>query len=310
MRIEQLNLFLTLLSSGSMTNAGRLLHLSQPAVTASLKALEEEIGQQLLTRTAGQRQPLRPTPAGEIFSDYARRSLAEYQAMLSTVAQAAGNLYAPIRIGVTPTPGSSLLPVLNNYFKSENPKISIHVKTYHGIEIVPRLKNSEFDVGITGLKPQHDGIIFDRFFYDPLVLIAPASMGITGPITLRRLKKLPLIIRDSSGNLTQLLVRALKRVGLSFESMNVIMQVSGNNDVLSSVTLGAGVGFVARSLLAANRENKNIVVVPVRRLQVDRYVYMIRRESTPFTGALRLFWQYALSPIWREKTFAFNTMDV
>jgi DNA-binding transcriptional LysR family regulator len=166
----------------------------------------------------------------------------------------------------------------------------------------------EFDIAVTGTRPVRAGVIFDRFFYDPIVLIAPVSMRLPAAITLRELKKLPLIARNPSEHLMQLVVQALRRVGLTLEQMNVVMQVSGNSDVLSSVALGAGVGFVARSLLAATRQNPEIVSVQVRRLQVDRYIYQIRRENAPFIGGLRLFWQYALSPEWRTGVFSFNTM--
>ncbi len=53
---------------------------------------------------------------------------------------------------------------------------------------------------------------------------------------------------------------------------------------------------------------RDVCVVVVRRLQVDRYIYQIRRENEPFIGGLRLFWEYALSPEWREGVFSFNTM--
>lgn len=308
MRFEQLHLFATILSCGSFAAAARLLHLSQPSITTSLSALEAEVGQRLLERTPGQRRPVRPTAAGEIFAGFARKALTDYRGMLSAVTLSSDAPQAPVRIGVTPTPGSSLLPVLTNKFREENPALTIQVKTFRGTELARRLKEGEFDLGVTGTRPQDDGIVFERFFYDPLVLIAPVRMGLTGPITLRELKRLPLVVRDASGNLMRLLIQALNRVGLSLERMNVVMQVSGNNDVLSSVTLGAGVGFVARSLLAANRENHDIMIVPVRRLQVTRYVYMLRRESSSFTGGMRLFWEYAMGTEWREHVFSYNTM--
>ena len=308
MRLEQCNLFLTVLNSGSFAAAGRLLHMSQPSITAALSALEAEVGARLLERSPGQRRPVTATEAGVIFADYARKALADYRAMLSAVTLSAGTSLAPVRIGVTSTPSSTVLPVLTNKFREENPSATVHVKTYSGAELMDRLMRGEFDIAVTGTRPVRTGVIFDRFFYDPLVLIAPVSMKLPESITLRELKKLPLIVRDPSGHLMRLLIQGLKRVGLSLEQMNVVMQVSGNNDVLTSVALGAGVGFVARSLMAATRQSTDIAVIPVRRLQVDRYIYQIRRENAPYIGTLRLFWEYAFSPEWREGVFSFNTM--
>ena len=308
MRLEQLNLFLTCLGSGSFAAAGRLLHLSQQTVTAAVEAIETEVGARLLERTPGQRKPVTATEAGVIFAEYARKALANYRVMLSAVTLSSGMARGTVRIGVTSTPGGTVLPVLVNKFRDENPSVPVQSRTYRGVELLDRLMRGEFDIAVTGTRPVRAGVIFDRFFYDPIVLIAPVSMRLPAAITLRELKKLPLIARNPSEHLMQLVVQALRRVGLTLEQMNVVMQVSGNSDVLSSVALGAGVGFVARSLLAATRQNPEIVSVQVRRLQVDRYIYQIRRENAPFIGGLRLFWQYALSPEWRTGVFSFNTM--
>ena len=167
MRFEQLHLFATILSCGSFAAAGRLLHLSQPSITASLSALETEVGQRLLERTPGQRRPVRPTAAGEIFATFARKALADYRGMLSAVTLSSDAPQTPVRIGVTPTPGSSLLPVLTNKFREENPTLTVQVKTFRGTELARRLKEGEFDLGVTGTRPQDEGIVFDRGFLSP-----------------------------------------------------------------------------------------------------------------------------------------------
>ena len=310
MRLELLNVFLSVLESSSLAAAARLLHMAQPSVSMALASLEEELGQPLLVRSPGQRKPVTPTAAGQIFAKYARKALADYRIMNAALLAAADSPPGPVRIGATSSPGASVLPVLVNKFRMENEVVPVQVNTFRGSEIFRRLKEKHYDIAITGTHPQEEGLVFDRFFYDPLVLICPASFGITGPITLRELRALPLIIRDSSGNLMQLLIQALKRAGLNISDMNVVMQVYGNNDVLSAVALGSGAGFIARSLLVANRENKEIVEVPVKRFQVERYIYIVRRKSEPFIGGLRLFWEFAMGTSWRENVFSYNTLSL
>ena len=310
MRFEQLRVFLAVLDTGSLASAGRLLHMSQPSVTASLNTLEQDLGQRLLDRAPGQRRPIAATEAGAIFADYARKALADYRSMLSAITFQGDRKPSPLRLGVTATPGSSLIPVLVDRFRKAHPAVPVQIRTYRGFDLVRLLQEGDADIAVTGTDPQADSVILERFFYDPLVLIAPVSMGLTGPLSLRKLKQLPLIIRDPAGNLMQRLVRGLKRAGLSLDQMNVVMQVSGNNDVLSSVAFGAGVGFVCRSLLAATKDNHDIAVLPVSRLKVERYVYMLRHKSSPFSGSLRLFWEYALGTEWRENVFSYNTMMI
>ena len=306
MRFELFNIFLNLIDNGSISTTARLMHMTQPSVSAVLASLEKELGQTLIIRSPGQRRPLQPTSAGLIFAKYAQKALNDYQNMCADLIASSGELKKPLRIGVTSSPGSSVLPILSQRFREANKLIQVQIHNFSGTEIFKHLKHNECDIAITGTNPKGKGLIFDRFLYDPLVLICPTSFGIRNSITIKELKSLPLIIRNPSGNLTKLLLQALKSVGVNLEDLNIIMEVYGNNDVLSAVSLGAGAGFIARSLLMVNQENKGITAVPIKRLHVDRYLHLVRCKSTHFTGELRLFWDFALNPGWKEDIFSYD----
>jgi len=76
-RLDELEVFIAILDSGSLAGAGRKLHRSPPAVTRTLGALEERIGARLVERTT---RRLTPTEAGKRLAERARRLLADYQA--------------------------------------------------------------------------------------------------------------------------------------------------------------------------------------------------------------------------------------
>lgn len=311
MRFEQLRIFLHILESGSLASAARLLHMSQPAVSLALSSLEKELGRPLIIRSTGQRKPVTPTAAGVLFAEYAKDACLRFENMRARLDEAAPTEGHPLNIGATPTPSSSVLPVLAGRFRETYANAPLSLFTCGGKNLIHRLYAGDYDIAVTGARPlQEKDLDFDRFFYDPVELICPASMGLVGPITVGQLRRLPLIIREPSGNLTRLLLQEFSNFGLTLDSLNIVMHVSGNNDVLSSVALGAGAGFIARSLLAANRENKNIVHVRIKRFRVDRYLYLVRLRHTPFRGTLRLFWQFAMGYEWREGVFNYNTMLV
>jgi DNA-binding transcriptional LysR family regulator len=94
----------------------------------------------------------------------------------------------------------------------------------------------------------------------------------------------------------------------NISKMDVAMQVYGNADVLQAVSLGSGVGFVTRSLLATNPDYNNVVAVQIKRFKIDRYLYLVRQKSAPFTSGMQMLWDFALGTSWREKAFPFNTL--
>src|SRR6478672_13709341 len=72
MTLGQLRTFLAVVGTGSVRAAAERLVVTQPAVSAALGSLQEELGVALVARDG---RGLRVTPAGEAFADYARRAL-------------------------------------------------------------------------------------------------------------------------------------------------------------------------------------------------------------------------------------------
>lgn len=306
MNLQWAKVFIGVLDSGSFAAAARQLHMSQPAVSMAIAAMEKELGELLLVRTSGQRSAIRPTHAGEIYRDYCIRFLKLYDEMQVELVQERS--FLPFTVATSPTPGSILLPLLKNSFHAAYPKISYQTKAFSGNELLSRLRLHEADMIITGTPAQDNDLLCERFFYDPMELICPKSMQLPSCITLRQLQKLPLVIRNQNCNTMAILVNALKREGISLSDMNVTIQVYGNTDVLQAVSLGTGVGFVTRSLLSAMPHYcENVQSVSVKRLQLDRHLHLIRLKNSNFSNSAKLFWDHALGTRWREGKFSYNT---
>jgi DNA-binding transcriptional LysR family regulator len=110
-RLDELDIFLAILDSGSLAAAGRKLRRSPPAVTRALTALEERLGARLLERTTRQ---LAPTEAGRRLADQARRLLADYDAAVSEDADAP--LRGKLRVTAPTVFGRRhVAPLVNSY---------------------------------------------------------------------------------------------------------------------------------------------------------------------------------------------------
>jgi len=306
MRLELLKIYLCILESGSLAGAARRLHLTQPTVSMSLASIEETLGQRLIVRTKGQRQGLETTPAGAVFAAFARKALEDYRLMRAEIASEQLH-YEPFCVATTPSPGSVITPILTNSFRKAYPNVPFVVESSTGGTIFNKLRKGESQIAITGTRPTEKNLVFEPFFYDPLELICHSSLEVKSPITLRKLKSMPLIIRPDTSNVMQLLISALKKANVRISEMNVVMQLYGNSDVLQAVSLGSGVGFVTRSVLSSNQYS-SIKVLPVKHFQVTRYIYIVRKKETPFRDSVRLFWDYAMSAQWRENNYFYNTM--
>lgn len=303
------HIFLTVLEAGSFAAAARQLHMSQPAVSMAVAAMEEQVGQTLLIRSPGQRSPIQPTRAGRIFRDYCRRFLSLRDEMQVELLR--DKDFSSFLVATTPTPGSVVMPYLTTSFRESFPQLKFSMRAFSGNEIVQRLRAREFDIAVTGDPKQPADIVCQRFFHDPMELIVPKHMKLDEVITPRHLQKLPLIVRNQACYSMSVISQGLEEVGYPLSEMNILMQVFGNADVLQAVAMGSGVGFVTRSLMASMPQySTRVKIVSVKRLQLDRHLHLLRLKDRPYTDGMELFWNYALGTRWREGKFSYNTMPI
>ena len=107
MRLAQLTLLLTVAETGSLRAAAQVLNLTQPALTKALKLLEDELGAQLVLRSA---QGARLAPAGELLAARAAAALRELERGREEVAAWAGSGDARVTVGLSPTAAWLLAP--------------------------------------------------------------------------------------------------------------------------------------------------------------------------------------------------------
>lgn len=307
MNLQWLKIYLDVIETGSFAAASRRQHITQPTVSMAVASIEKQLGQTLLVRTPGQRTRIHPTREGIIFQEFAKSVFDNYDKMKIQMLQ--DKEFETFSIGTSPTPGSVILPVLLKAFKNDFPQSSYKLRTHSGKEIIHRLKHKEFDMAITGIPVDDPEVITERFFFDPMELICPASMKLNSAITLQHLKKLPLIIRNLGCNTTKIIEESLLKAGLSLSDMNVVMQVYGNADVFNAVALESGVGFVTRSLLSTIDDYDKVRIVQVKKLKIERNLHLVRLAHSVLFPSLKLFWEYAKEDRWRSGHFAYNTIN-
>lgn len=306
MRIEQLQLFLQVLESGSIAAAARIQHMSQPAVSMAISSLEEEFQAKLLVRSPGQRRQIEPTEAGVLLADYSRKAIADYRNVYSTILHVNKNP-KPFNVMTSYGPGACVTPQLVKHFKENYSNIPLQISPMNGNAIYQSLRNEDCTIAISATPPP-EGIFSERFFSDPLVLICPRDYRIKTAISLNELQKLPLVIRNKRSGAYKMFLDALSEHDLGLSDFSVSMEVFGNSDILQAVSMGMGVGFVTRSSLTTDHNNGKYMMVPIKRFRIERYIHISRLNEHPLTDGERLFWQYALGSEWRSSFLGFNTI--
>jgi DNA-binding transcriptional LysR family regulator len=148
MEIRQIKSFLSVSETLHFGKSSQLLHLSQPALSLQIKALEEELGVKLLDRD---RQGTKITPAGVIFRASAAKIMEELEAACRQTQWTAAGKLGLIRLGFISTAGQEIVPTLIRRFRKQYPQVEFRLRNILTSEQPELIKTGALDVGFLRL---------------------------------------------------------------------------------------------------------------------------------------------------------------
>jgi LysR family pca operon transcriptional activator len=168
-KFRHLDAFSAIARARSLKRASEQLHLSQPAISKTLKELEHIVGAVLMERS---RSGVTLTPEGEVFLQFAEQSTAALRHGLRSV-QAKGGAVAHVKVGALPSVVSHLLPQTVLKFAAEHPDtlIEIHEGPHH--DLTARLRGGWLDlvVGRLGRPESMQGLGFRQLYSEEVVVV-------------------------------------------------------------------------------------------------------------------------------------------
>ena len=169
-KFRHLDTFSAIARAGSLKRAAEELHLSQPAISKTLKELEDILGVALMDRD---RAGAKLTQEGEIFLQFAEQSTAALRHGLRSV-RAGGTAATHLAVGVLPSVASSLLPSAVLSFAQSNPDtlLELHEGPHH--DLTSRLRSGKLDlvVGRLGRPESMQGLVFRQLYGEEVVIVA------------------------------------------------------------------------------------------------------------------------------------------
>lgn len=168
-KFRHLQCFLAVAQHGSLQKASGVLSITQPAVSKTLKELEEMLAVRLFER--GRKGALL-TREGEAFMRHAGASVSALREAVASVAQSRSQGSAVVTLGVLPTVAPWLMPALLLQLDQTSVSTSLRIHTGANPELLARLRQRELDlvIGRFAEPAQMLGLTFEHLYADPLVL--------------------------------------------------------------------------------------------------------------------------------------------
>lgn len=243
-----LRLFLALADHLHFGKTSREQHVSPSALSRSIKQLEDELGAPLFLRD---NRSVRLTREGQQFREYASDVMNGWQAIRQTFKQDQLTLHGELSLYCSVTASYSFLYDILSSFRQDYPRIEMKLHTGDAAKSVERVQEGLEDLAI-GARPDSlpAGIEFQPIARSELCFIGPQSPQLLSEEQLKHpgaasWRDVPMILSEEG--------LARTRTDLWLKSHNIkpriYAQVSGNEAIVSMVSLGFGIGVVPQIVL-------------------------------------------------------------
>jgi DNA-binding transcriptional LysR family regulator len=282
MELYQIKSFIAVAEEGNLTRASMRLFASQPAVSAHIKSLEEELGVVLFERT---RSGMRLTSEGELLLSRARRVLDDAQEFLNQAASLRDELAGTARIGLNSSPNLLKIAEFVAAVAQTFPRLELHLIHSEANRVLKYLKNEQLDAGF------YKGLISDDRF--ETVFLTTVNMVVTGPLELKDkmeaasiddLAKMPWIWRTSDGPF--MCFDSPLFSNDCFNSTRVI--VAEDDETMRSLLIGgAGLQLMEENKARADATNGKVSIWPGEKVRTQlSFIYLAKRQEDPIIVSL------------------------
>src|SRR5262245_459983 len=291
MDLRRLEVFVKVAELGSFSRAAEALFLTQPTVSEHVRALEEDLGVQLLDRLG---RGAAPTPAGQLLLGYARRILIMTREARQAVDKFQGRLFGELVVGGSTIPGEYILPALIGQFKTKYPDISISLRVGSSQQVSGWVEEGRVEIGVVGARPGSRVLVARELMADRMVIVVPADhpWSRRESVTLAEIRAEPLVLRERGSGTREALERALAEAGTDLTAFRVAGEMGSTQAVKQAVRAGIGVTLISKLAVEDECRARLLICVHVRDLEFQRSFHLVThrdRSRSPLAQAFLEF---------------------
>jgi DNA-binding transcriptional LysR family regulator len=228
------------MSTGTVSSAGQLLGMSQPAATQLLKALEASTGLRLFERVSGR---LRPTPEATALYAEVKRAFRGLEELDHAVAGLRGFNLGRLQIGAMQALSGHLFSRAIRDFHVDHPGVRISLQVRTSDEVRDLVLSGRMDFGVVADGSNTSGLRSSTFYRLPGVCAFPAGHRFErlDVVTLEHLGEEPFVAHNPENRTRLMLERALKAAGLG---INIVLETPNSATLCTAALEGVGVALV------------------------------------------------------------------
>jgi len=288
MDFEQLRTFLEVCRLRSFSRAAEKLMVTQPAISAQIRTLENEVGARLFDRDGGK---VTFTAAGKVFEPFAEHCLQCHNHITVTIGELHRSPRGEISVSANEATSLYVLPTVFAQFKRQYSRVGLSIVRADRARSIESVLSREVDFGVVSLPLKDPRLLVDIIHRDEVVLVAPKNHSLAA----RESVKLPEILQHSlllpkQGRQRELIEDLFRTHEMQ---PRVAMEVESSELLKRLVVAGLGIGFLPRINVIGDEKMGALEIIKLEGVRLNRELAVVYRKDKTLTRAAHAFLEIA-----------------
>lgn len=282
MELRQLRYFVAIVDHGSLSRAARVLHIAQPALTQQVQQLEDELGAQLLHRSA---QGVVSTDAGKTFYEHAQAILKQVSDAKSAVAQSAARPAGTVALGIPQSVSNALALPLLTAVRESYPEITLQITEELSGNLIEQLKSGRINLAVLFDDGQLGAFNSAPLVEEDMMFITRAGSRYAPrgkSISLAKAVAVPLILPGIQHGVRPRLENIARAAGLSLDN---VMDINSIAILKSALMADIGATLLPVAPMLSEIEHGQLMAWPIAGTGISRTVVLCWSRNIPLTNA-------------------------
>ena len=284
--LELYKIFYVVVKHLNITSASKELMISQPAISKSIKTLEEQLGGTLFVRT---KRGVILTEEGKEFYNYIKEAMNYINNAENKFKEMINLETGTIRIGISLTLTKEVLLPYLEIFHKKYPKIQVQINTSVAKNLIEDLRKGNIDIIIANLPPKIDNdleVIKLKEVHDCFIVNKEYKELINKKINLEELNNYPLILQPQNNNTRKFLDIYTEKHGVT---LNPSITIGSYNLVVEFTKIGYGIGYATKEYIKNDITNKRLFILDINPKIPPRSIgIIISKNNLPSFSARKL----------------------
>jgi DNA-binding transcriptional LysR family regulator len=286
--LRHLHLFCRVVERGSFSLAAEELHITQPAASQQVRALERRLGAPLLDRST---RGVLPTEAGAVLYRWARQMLDLEEQALAELGGLGDLRQGHVVVGASTGPGEHILPRLIIDFQRRVPGVRVTLRVADTQEIIEQVLARDLEVGVVGTSSDRDDLIVQPLARDEIVFVCAADHPWVGreDVTLEDLRREPLVVQQQGAGIRAVVAEHLRQRGLREADLTIAFEMGLMESAKQAVMAGAGVTYVSKFAVTTEVAAGALAVVRLADFRIERDFTFLKLRRRTLSRAAHAF---------------------